>query len=79
MTRRVARLVDEGLVRRAAADGDARGVVVGMTDAGIARLTETAPVHARGIRELFVDRLDEHDLAELQRSLEKATIDCTFG
>src|SRR5205809_1342305 len=49
MTRRVARLVDEGLVRRANADADGRGVVVTLTDAGVARLTETAPVHLRGV------------------------------
>src|SRR5437764_5365256 len=48
MTRRVARLVDEGLVRRANTDADGRGVIVALTDAGIARLTETAPVHSRG-------------------------------
>src|SRR2546421_8921354 len=42
MTRRVGRLVDKGLVRRATADADARGVVVALTDAGVARLTETA-------------------------------------
>src|SRR5256886_16078854 len=57
MTRRVARLVAVGLVRRAGADADGRGVVVGLTEAGVARLTETAPVHARGISELFVSRL----------------------
>src|SRR5438094_295570 len=34
MTRRVTRLVDEGLVRRANADGDARAVVVALADAG---------------------------------------------
>src|SRR5881398_3987092 len=49
MTRRVARLVDEGLVRRADTDADARGVVVGLTDRGVARLTETTPVHMRGV------------------------------
>ena len=38
MTRRVDRLVEEGLVRRANADADARGVVVALTDAGVARL-----------------------------------------
>src|SRR5207249_9625711 len=38
MTRRVARLVSEGLVRRADADADGRGVVVALTDAGVARL-----------------------------------------
>src|SRR5213594_4451309 len=48
MTRRVARLVDEGLVRREQASTDARGVIVALTEAGIARLAETAPVHARG-------------------------------
>src|SRR3989442_4399470 len=43
MTRRVARLVEEGLGQRANADTDGRGFVVGLTDAGIWRLTETAP------------------------------------
>ena len=33
MTRRVARLVDEGLVRRADAGADGRGVVVALTEA----------------------------------------------
>ena len=79
MTRRVARLVDVGLVRRANADGDARGVVVDLTDAGVARLTESAPVHARGIFDLFVARLDDQELAVLESALEKVTLDCTFG
>src|SRR5438067_12241101 len=51
MSRRVARLVDEGLVRRDRAGTDARGVVVALTGARIARLTETAPIHACGISE----------------------------
>src|SRR5437660_3257923 len=79
MTRRVARLVGEGLVRRADVDADGRGVVVALTDAGMARLAETAPVHARGVSELFVARLDEEELAILARVLEKVTIDCSFG
>ena len=79
MTRRVARLVDVGLVRRANADGDARGVVVALTDAGVARLIEAAPVHARGIFDLFVARLNDQELEVLASALEKVTIDCTFG
>ena len=79
MTRRVARLVDEGLVRRANVDGDARGVVVALTAAGVARLTETAPVHLRGISELFIAQLDEQELAVLKSALDKVTVDCTFG
>jgi len=79
MTRRVARLVDEGLVRRADADADGRGVVVALTDAGIARLAETAPAHARGISKLFVAQLDDQELAILERALGKVIIDCSFG
>src|SRR2546429_948115 len=63
MSRRVARLVDEGLVRRDRARSDARGVVVALTPAGMARLGETAPVHARRVSELFVARLDDQELA----------------
>jgi DNA-binding MarR family transcriptional regulator len=79
MTRRVARLVEEGLVRRANADADARGVVVALTDAGAERLTETAPVHLRGVSELFVAELDDRELAVLKRALDKVTVECTFG
>src|SRR2546423_1976962 len=79
MTRRVARLVEEGLVRRANTDADARGVVVALTDAGVARLTETAPVHLRGVSKLFLAQLDDHELAVLKKALDKVTVDCTFG
>jgi DNA-binding MarR family transcriptional regulator len=79
MTRRIDRMVDEGLVHRAGADRDARGVVVALTDAGLSRLTETAPVHLRGVSELFVERLDDHELAALESALDKVTLDCNFG
>jgi len=79
MTRRVARLVDEGLVRRTGAHADGRGVVVALTDAGVARLAETAPVHARGISKLFVERLDDQELVILERALGKLILDCSFG
>jgi DNA-binding MarR family transcriptional regulator len=79
MTRRVARLVREGLVRRAHADADARGVVVLLTDSGLDRLTVAAPVHLRGVSDLFVANLDGQALAVLGSALAKVTIDCTFG
>jgi DNA-binding MarR family transcriptional regulator len=79
MTRRVARLADEGLVRRADAEADGRGVVVALTDVGIARLAQTAPAHARGIAALFVQQLDDQELAILERALRKVIIDCSFG
>ena len=79
MSRRVARLVDEGLVRRDRAGTDARGVVVALTEAGTARLAETAPVHARGISKLFVAQLDDQEFALLERALNKVIVDCSFG
>ena len=79
MSRRVARLVNEGLVRREKAGTDARGVVVALTKAGLARLAETAPVHARGISKLFVAQLDDQELAFLEHTLSKVTVDCSFG
>jgi len=42
MTRRVARRVEMGLVRRSVTDADARGIVVALTDAGVVRLTNSA-------------------------------------
>jgi DNA-binding MarR family transcriptional regulator len=79
MTRRVARLVVHGLVRRSEANADGRGVVVALTDAGVARLAETTPAHAQGIAEYFVSHLDDDELTVLERALDKVTVDCTFG
>ena len=79
MTRRIDRMVEEGLVRRAGAGEDARGVVVSLTAAGVQRLTETAPIHLRKVSELFVTPLDDKELAALENILEKVTLDCGFG
>jgi hypothetical protein len=54
-------------------------VVVALTDAGVARLTETVPVHLRGVSKLFVERLDEQELAVLETALKRVVVDCTFG
>ncbi len=79
MTRRVTRLVHEGVVRRAHADADARGVVVQLTKSGFNRLTVAAPVHMRGVSDLFLTKLDDQELAVLESALAKVTLDCTFG
>jgi DNA-binding MarR family transcriptional regulator len=79
LTRRVAMLVEEGLLRRANATDDGRGVIVALTDAGVVRVTETVPVHLRGVSKLFVERLDDHELAVLETALRKVIVDCTFG
>jgi DNA-binding MarR family transcriptional regulator len=79
MTRRVARLVGEGLVRRESAAADARGVIVTLTQEGETRLLNTAPVHARGVASLFVARLDDQELEALEATLSKVKADCSFG
>lgn len=79
MTRRVARLVEEGLVQRGQAPDDRRGILVELTDVGRARLKEAMPVHARGVARHFVSRLDPDELARLEAALRKVTIDCSFG
>src|SRR5438874_12735091 len=79
MSRRVARLADQGLVRRDKAGTDGRGVTVALTDAGVARLAETAPLHVRGISKLFVAKLDDQELALLEHALTKVIADCSFG
>jgi DNA-binding MarR family transcriptional regulator len=80
MTRRIDRLVDEGLVSRANSDSDGRGVVVSLTEAGFARLAEATPIHLRRVSELFVDKLSDDELAILAQALAKVAVDdCAFG
>jgi hypothetical protein len=37
------------------------------------------PVHLRRVSELFIERLDDQELAVLERALDKLTLDCSFG
>jgi DNA-binding MarR family transcriptional regulator len=79
MSRRVDRLVAEGLVRRTSSEADGRGVVIEVTEAGMARLAETVPVHLKGVSKLFIERLDDEELAVLERALDKVSLRCSFG
>jgi DNA-binding MarR family transcriptional regulator len=79
LTRRIDRLVEEGLVCRQSAAEDGRGVVVALTDAGVARVIETVPAHLRDVSRLFVERLTDRELAILERALAKVIVDSTFG
>jgi len=79
MTRRVDRMVEEGLVGRTSPESDGRGVVVALTEAGMARLIQTVPVHLQGVSKLFLERLDDEELAVLEHALNKVSLDCSFG
>src|SRR5258708_29203177 len=64
LSRAVARLERHGWLRRAAAPGDGRGVMVTLTAAGRDVLARGSAVHTQTISELLLDRLspDEQDL-----------------
>jgi len=79
MTRRVDRLVEEELVRRSSSEADARGVVIALTETGLSRLAEAVPVHLSGVSKLFIERLDDQELAVLEEALDKVSLDCSFG
>ncbi len=79
MTRRVARLVDARLVRRSNVDSDGRGVLIALTETGLVRLAETAPIHLGAVAELFVAKLDDMELDVLGRAMAKVTAECSFG
>jgi DNA-binding MarR family transcriptional regulator len=79
LTRRIDRLVEAELVSRTTADGDARGVVVTLTDAGAARVSETVPVHLRAVAELFTAKLNNQEIAVLESALKKVILERTFG
>ena len=79
MTRRVDRVVEEGLVIRTSSDADGRGVVIALTEAGQTRLFEAVPVHLEGVSKLFIERLDDQELDVLERALEKVSLNCSFG
>jgi DNA-binding MarR family transcriptional regulator len=79
MTRRVDRLVEEGLVRRTSSDADGRGVVIAVTETGMARLAEAMPVHLEGVSKLFLERLDDRELSVLENALDKVSLHCSFG
>ena len=79
LTRRLDRMADEGLVQRSRAGADGRGVVVGVTEVGAAKLLEALPIHLDGVGRLFVELLDDQELTTLERALTKVTTDCNFG
>jgi DNA-binding MarR family transcriptional regulator len=79
ISRRVDRMVEEGLVGRKSSDSDGRGVVVRLTEAGLARLVEAVPVHLKGVSKLFLERLDDQDLAVLERALDEVSLNCSDG
>src|SRR5919199_6023192 len=68
LSHQIARMEATGLVQRVECGDDARGVFAEITEAGRARLRDTAPTHVAGVRAHLVDLLgpnDQQSLAEI--------------
>jgi DNA-binding MarR family transcriptional regulator len=69
LSRAVTRLAERGLVARAGAPDDGRGVLVILAPAGADALDLAIPVHARTIRAALLDRLTPAEQELLARTL----------
>lgn len=67
VSHQITRMQRRGLVEKTKFEGDARGVVVVITDEGLARLEEAAPEHVESVRRLVFDHMTP-DQAEVLRS-----------
>jgi len=71
VTYQISVMVKRGLVRKQPCPEDGRGQEAVLTDAGLAALTEAAPLHLKTVRESFIDRLDDDELAVIGRVFTK--------
>ena len=63
----VTRMQRRGLVTKCKSPGDARGVLVKLTDDGLTRVTQAAPDHVESVRRLIFDHLNPEDVPALRR------------
>lgn len=66
----VTRMERRGLVTKGKSEGDARGVMVKLTEEGARRLEAAAPDHVESVRRLVFDHLKPEDVPSLQRFLQ---------
>lgn len=62
----VARLEDQGWVRREQASGDRRGQIASLTEAGYQRLVDVAPSHAETVRSTMFDALSDEQVTAFE-------------
>jgi len=71
LSRHASRLEARGLIARAADPADGRGCLLVLTEHGLEVLQDAAPAHLASVRRHFIDRLDQSDLAALERIADK--------
>jgi DNA-binding MarR family transcriptional regulator len=67
----VSRLESDGRVARSRSADDGRVAIAALTERGLALFQAAAPGYVADVRELFFDRLDTDDLADLDRVMTK--------
>jgi len=67
LSRKVARLEEQGLVERLPDPHDGRGVLVKLTRSGRAALRSAAVVHIAGVERAFTDQISEEEAVVLAR------------
>jgi DNA-binding MarR family transcriptional regulator len=77
ITRRIDGLVRAGLVERRQCPTDRRGSNAVLTRTGAQALRRAAPTHVRGVREHFIDRLNDEQLVALEAVLSKVEPDAS--
>ena len=71
LSHHLTRMEKRGLVERAECPEDGRGALVLLSPSGREAIEQAAPAHVRTVRSLFVDRLDDADVADLGRIVGK--------
>jgi DNA-binding MarR family transcriptional regulator len=71
LSHQIGRMETTGLVQRVECGDDARGVFAEITEAGRARLRETAPTHVAGVRAHLIDLLTTSDQTALAEIFER--------
>ncbi|WOT01190.1 MarR family winged helix-turn-helix transcriptional regulator [Corynebacterium pyruviciproducens] len=61
----VTRMERRGLVEKCKCEGDARGVLVKLTESGMKRLEAAAPDHVESVRKVIFDNIDPADVEVL--------------
>ena len=63
----VTRMERRGLIEKCKCEGDARGVLVKLTDDGMKRLKMAAPDHVESVRRVIFNNIDDDDVEVLTR------------
>jgi DNA-binding MarR family transcriptional regulator len=65
LSHQISRLEVRGLVRREECEGDKRGMMAVLTDAGLDTIVRIAPRHVESARRHFIDRLTPEQLEDI--------------